>query len=214
MNPHFDYGPADFNVKHRIVVSYVYDLPFMKSNRWLGGWNVSGIVSWQTGANFSVGDSSVDSNADGEFNDRANYLGPGSISNAENHSQAPWRGYLNPAQWGMLNGTVNGVTLACPASVNGGLWCQGSALGQMQRNTLTGPGFFNTDFGVKKTFKLTERFALRFDANFFNVFNHPNFETPVTNLNSGPAFGLSQATFNNTQTGGPRITQLAARIDF
>src|SRR3984885_1886468 len=49
-----DYGPADYNVKHRGVASFVYDLPFAKSSRWLGGWQVSGIVSVQTGANFSV----------------------------------------------------------------------------------------------------------------------------------------------------------------
>ena len=54
MDPHFDYGPADYNVKHRVVGSFVYDLPFAKSNRLLGGWNISGIVSVQSGADFSV----------------------------------------------------------------------------------------------------------------------------------------------------------------
>ena len=94
-----------------------------------------------------------------------------------------------------------------------GLWCQGQSLGQMQRNSLVGPSFFNTDFGVKKSFKVTERFALTFEANFFNIFNHPNFESPDGNLNDS-TFGQSTATFSNQQTGGPRITQLAARIDF
>jgi hypothetical protein len=217
-DPKLDYGPADYDVRHRIVASFVYDLPFMKANRWLGGWNVSGIVTWQTGANFSVFNSGVDSNADGSFNDRANYIGSGSITNAINHSQEPWRGYLplsdpntgiNPA-FAMLNS----AQLPCPASVNMGLWCQGTALGQMERNTLTGPAFFNTDFGVKKTFKLTEKFALRFDANFFNLFNHSNFQTPENNLNDATTFGKSQATYSSQQSGGPRITQLAARIDF
>jgi Carboxypeptidase regulatory-like domain len=209
MNPHLDYGPADFNVKHRIVASFVYDLPFAKSNRWIGGWNVSGIVSWQTGADFSVTNSSADSNADGQFNDRANYLGSGSITNSINHSGEPWRGYLNGSQWAMLNTPA----LPCPASVNDGLWCQGTALGQMERNTLTGPSFFNTDLGIKKTFKLTERTTLRLEGNFFNIFNHPNFQTPDTDLND-TTFGQSTATFNNTQSGGPRITQLTIRFDF
>ncbi len=218
MNPHLDYGPADYNVKSRVVASFVYDLPFLKSNRWLGGWNISGIVSWQTGPDFSVNNSSVDSNADGQFNDRANYIGPGSITNDINHSIGPWRGYLNNpggAYWGMLNGSTgpNNVGIPCPATVNMGLWCQGQSLGQMQRNSLVGPSFFNTDFGVKKNFKVTERVALTFEANFFNLFNHPNFESPDGNLNDA-TFGLSTATFNNQQTGGPRITQLAARIDF
>jgi len=86
-------------------------------------------------------------------------------------------------------------------------------LGQMERNTLVGPGFFNTDFGVKKTFKITEKTALRFDANFFNIFNHPNFQAPDGNLADG-TFGKSTNTFTNIQTGGPRITQLAVRFDF
>jgi carboxypeptidase family protein/TonB-dependent receptor-like protein len=208
-NPHFDYGPADFNVKHRIVGSFVYDLPFAKTNRWIGGWNVSGIVTWQTGSDFNVFNSGVDSNKDGEFNDRGNYIGPGTISDSYSHGFEPWRGALNPAQWAMLNTAA----LPCPATVNMGLWCQGQALGQMERNTLVGPRFFNTDFGVKKTFKITEKSTLRFDANFFNIFNHPNFQNPDGNLADG-TFGKSTSTFNNTETGGPRITQLALRFDF
>jgi hypothetical protein len=218
MDPKLDYGPADFNVKSRIVASFVYDLPFAKGNRWLGGWNISGIVTWQTGPDFSVINSSVDSNADGQFNDRANYIGPGKLTDSINHHQEPWRGYLNNpggTYWGMLNGTTvaNNQGIPCPASVNLGLWCQGQALGQMERNTLTGPAYFNTDFGVKKTFKINERSTLRFDANFFNLFNHPNFESPDSNLND-TTFGLSQATFSNLQSGGPRVTQLAVRFDF
>ena len=221
MNPLLDYGPADFDVRHRVVANFVYDLPFAKSNRWLGGWNISGIVSWQTGTPFSIIDSNVDSNEDGQHSDRVNYIGPGSITSAVDHSHEPWQGYLKTgdATWGMLNTATNPGTLTgipCPASVNLGLWCEGAALGQMERNTLNGPGFFDTDFGVKKTFKITERFALRFDANFFNIFNHPNFQLPDNNLNDTAAglFGLSTATFDNQSTGGPRVTQLAIRLDF
>jgi hypothetical protein len=219
-NPKLDYGPADFNVKHRVVASFVYDLPFMKSSRWLGGFNVSGIVSWQSGPDFSVANTSagVDSNEDGQHNDRANYIGPGSITSAINHNVSPATGYLNsgPTNWGQLNtaSTSTYTGIPCPATVNMGLWCQGTALGQMERNTLVGPSFFNTDFGVKKAFKISERAQLRFEANFFNIFNHPNFESPVATLNSGTEFGKSNATFDNQQTGGPRITQLALRFDF
>jgi hypothetical protein len=223
MNPKFDYGPADFNVKHRIVASWVYDLPFAKGSRWLGGWNVSGIFTWQTGADFSVSDSSgaADSNEDGQFNDRDNWLGGGAVTSAVDHNVSPAHGYLKTgaANWGILNGSGAAgagtafTPIPCPATVNGGYWCEGTALGQMERNTLTGPSFFNTDFGVKKTFKITETSGLRFEANFFNLFNHPNFLSPDPNLNDG-TFGSSLSTFNNQQSGGPRITQLALRFDF
>jgi hypothetical protein len=211
MNPKFDYGPADFNVKQRGVGSFVYDLPFAKSNRWLGGWNVSGIVSVQTGANFSVTDScsSCDSNKDGEFNDRSSYIGSGKITNAINHHVSPASGYLNAAAFAQP-GTKS---LPCPASINGGLWCQGPGVGQMERNTLVGPGFFNTDIGFGKSFRITENAKLKFEGNFFNIFNHPNFLYPDFNLNDS-TFGKSTATFSNQQSGGPRITQLAVRFDF
>jgi hypothetical protein len=219
-NVHFDYGPADYNVKHRVVTSFVYDLPFAKSNRWVGGWNVSGIVSWQTGANFNIINSTVDSNADGQFNDRAVYLGPGRLTNDINHHVSPATGYLtadNPDgsnnAWGALNGPHSTDPL-CPASVNMGLWCQGTALGQIQRNSIFGPAFFNTDLGAKKSFRISEKASLRFEANFFNIFNHPNFLIPDGNLNDITTFGKSTSTFTNEQTGGPRITQLALRFDF
>jgi hypothetical protein len=112
----------------------------------------------------------------------------------------------------VLNGSTNGAVtgIACPASVNLGLWCN---QGEMERNTLVGPGFFNTDLGFGKTFKINERMGFKLEANFFNIWNHPNFQTPVNNPVSGN-FGQSTATFDNQQTGGPRITQLAARFDF
>ena len=212
-----DYGPSDFNVKHRVVTSFVYDLPFAKQNRWLGGFQFSGIVSWQTGADFSVINTAVDSNSDNQFNDRAAYIGPGNITNAINHHVSPATGYLNigPTYWGSLNGptTPNELGVACTA--NFGLWCNN---GEMQRNSLTGPSFFNTDLGFHKSFKINERAAIRVEGNLFNIFNHPNFLPPdlITdgaNLSSA-GFGKSLATFSNQQTGGPRITQLALRFDF
>jgi len=216
-DPKLDYGLADFNVKHRVVGSFVYDLPFAKSNRWLGGWNVSGIVSVQSGADFSVDDSQVDSNADGFDTDRAVYLGSSGISNTINHSVSPATGYLNasPTTWGMLNAAPGlpgeGTRFSgVPCTANGGAWCNN---GEMVRNTLIGPGFFNTDLGFAKSFKINERAAVKLEGNFFNMFNHPNFQTPSNNLAAGN-FGESTATYNNQQTGGPRITQLAVRFDF
>jgi hypothetical protein len=213
-NLNVDYGPADYNVKSRIVASWVYNLPFAKSNRWLGGWNASGIVTWQTGPDFSVTNSGVDSNGNGRYNGRSNYLGTGNITNAINHNQEPWRGYLNASQWGTLNGGGANDPV-CPSNVNMGLWCDGVGVGEMERNTLVGPAFFNTDFGIKKTFKVTENTGLRFEANFFNLFNHTNFQIQPAQQNLAASnFGQSTATFNNQQSGGPRVTQLAVRFDF
>ncbi|MGC2559833.1 MAG: TonB-dependent receptor [Terriglobales bacterium] len=213
LDTHLDYGPADYNIKHRVVGTFVYDLPFAKSSRWLGGWNVSGVLSIQSGADFSVDNSLIDSNEDGIFNDRVAYVGPGGISNAINHNISPAHGYLAPHTDDFSSPafvSLNSPDLACPASVNLGLFCNA---GEMERNTLVGPGFFNWDMGVGKSIKINERAAFKLEANFFNIFNHPNFQTPNGNLSSGD-FGESTGTFNNQQTGGPRITQLAIRFDF
>jgi hypothetical protein len=102
---------------------------------------------------------------------------------------------------------LNTSALPCPVSVNQGLWCEGAVLGQMERNTLVGPSYFNTDFGIKKTFKITEKSSFRLEGKFFNLFNHPNFYAPDGNLNDG-TFGTSLSTFSS------RVTQLTARFDF
>ena len=109
--------------------------------------------------------------------------------------------YLDPAQFGPVT---------CPASVNSGLWCN-SNLG---RNSIPGPKFVNFDFGVSKNFKITESTKLRFDANFFDIFNHPNFKNPDGNFSSGGngLFGQSVATYGDS--GGHRVTQLALRFEF
>lgn len=219
MNPHFDYGPADFNVTHRFVASFIYELPFADGNRWLGGWNVSGIVSAQTGTPFSISNNTVDSNADSQFDDRAVYIGPGVLTSDIHHNQSPATGYLtgdaadgsNPS-WGMLNGS-HSTDPQCPPTVNMGLWCEGRALGQMERNTLVGPAYFNADLGVAKSFKITETSKFKLLANFFNIFNHPNFLLPDNNLNDVGTFGKSLGTFA-PGPGGARVTQIALRFDF
>ena len=220
LNPHFDYGPADFDVRHRVVGSFVYNLPFAKENRWLGGWLVSGIVSLQSGTPFTVYNSTVDSNADDDFNDRAVYLGPGKLTSDVHHNVSPATGYLtgdnqidgsNPV-WGMLNGP-HVTDPQCPATVNMGLWCEGRALGQTERNTLFGPSYFDADLGFGKRFKVTETSGLTLQGNFFNIFNHPNFYVPDSNLNDVGTFGESTQTFA-PGPGGARVTQLSLRFDF
>jgi hypothetical protein len=196
MNPKYDYGPADFNIRHRVVASLTYELPFFKSNRWLGGWSVNSITSLQGGVPFSPysSSSSYDANKDGNFIDRLVYVGPGGPMNSVTGG--------NPAT-GYFKTTGSWARVVCPATVNSGLWCDAP----IGRNTLSGPGYKNEDFGVTKKFKVTERVNVALQANWFNVFNHPNFYLPAFNSSSS-SYGRSTFTFD------PRITQLAARVDF
>jgi hypothetical protein len=198
MNLHLDYGPSDFDVRHRFVTSYNYDVPFMKTNRWLGGWSLNGIFSWQTGASIALLDSVDSPNGTGNVNQRPSFIGTGSVTSAINTGVSPARGYIKAADF---------APVTCPATVNGGIWCN-STLG---RGSLHGPHFVNLDFGVDKAFKITESSKLTFQANFFDLANHPNFANPNGNV-IDPAFGNSQATF--LDQGGHRVTQLALRFDF
>ncbi|HKD02200.1 MAG TPA: TonB-dependent receptor [Terriglobales bacterium] len=211
LHPRLDYGPADFNIKHRFVVSSSYDLPFFKTNRWIGGWSVSGIVTAQSGVPFSVFDGAFDANHNGTFNDRAQAV----ITHGFYTNTSPANGYINV-------GTPTSPTfqdLTCAAAP----LCQGVADGQLPRGVFTGPKYVDVDLSVAKRFKITESAGLTLQGSFFNLFNHPNFAIPDQNLvdrlidpQTGlftGNFGKSTSTFTPGQ-GGARVTQIALRFDF
>jgi hypothetical protein len=196
MNVGLDYGPADFNMTQRFVTTVSYDLPFAKKNRYIGGWSVNTIISLQTGVPFSPysSSSSYDANKDGRYTDRLYYNGSGGAMDSLTSTKSPADGYFDTTKW---------ARYACPATVNNGLWCN-SIQG---RGTVTGPAYQNVDFSIQKQFKITEAVTFKLLGNFFNLFNHTNFDLPTMNQGSS-SFGKSTATFS------PRITQLVARIDF
>jgi hypothetical protein len=201
-NIRYDYGPADFDLRHRFVVGYNYDLPLFRQNRWLGGWALNGIVSWNTGAPIGLYNSGSDPNKDGSRTDRPQFIGTGSVlSSIVGKKQIdPATGklayvYLDPTQFGEV-------------PVPAGGWANAN----LGRNSIPGPMFTNWDFGLSKGFKLTEAVKLRFDANFFDLLNHPNFLNPNGNFADTSNFGKSQSTYGSA--GGHRVTQLALRLDF
>jgi hypothetical protein len=201
MNIKNDYGPADFYIKHRFVTNFSYDLPFLKQNRWLGGWGINSIISVQSGVPFTPYSSSgkYDLNKNGLNTDR---LVPTTAAGATYTGGNPADGYFNTADWGKAaNGSI--TYYQCPASINNGQWCDAP----IGRNSMIGPGYANVDFNVTKAFKVNERAKFTFQANFFNLFNRANFGLPTTNITSS-SFGKSTSTYD------PRITQLALRFDF
>lgn len=170
-NWRLDYGRANWDLKHRLVSSYNYELPFFSnaSNGFvkaaLGGWQINGIITAQSGFPFSVGISE----------DRAN-VGQGS-----------WRASFSGVQpvvdcgSGKLTGCVNINAFQLPALYT---------FGDTPRNFLRGPGFVNVDFSLFKNFAITERFRLQFRWETFNSLNHPNFGNPNSTFVPGStAFG-------------------------
>jgi outer membrane receptor protein involved in Fe transport len=203
-NRSLEYGNADFDIRHRFVGDWVWDLPVLRQNKWLEGWSLNGTLIWQSGSPFTVFDSAVDSNHDGHFNDRGTYIGGGNISNAIDHSQSPADGYLKANMFVPTTGPTN-----VPVD------------GLLARNALFGPAYFDTDLSIAKNFKFSERVALRVIVSGFNIWNHQSFLiVPLQGTQQGgdianPLFGQAPQTVqpNNTGTGG-RVLQFGARIDF
>ncbi len=226
-------GLSDFDRTHRLVISYVYELPFFHDSvglehKVLGGWEVSGITTFQSGLPFSILDSAAGtaflgagstpllgaSLADGSTI-ASGYAG-GSLSNRINN------GYLNPAAF------VSAPLLYPTQCASDSNFCT-TGFGDLQRNAYRGPFQQNWDFSAIKNFRITERQNLRFTADFFNIWNHANFGNPqVTDVESiitctSPGTpgcstnGLSTASpFGriNTTIGQPRLIQFSLRYSF
>jgi len=89
-------------------------------------------------------------------------------------------------------------------------------LGNTGRNTLRGPGFFDTDFSLSKDTQINEQFRLQFRAEIFNIFNHENFGNPVNNVFSASgAYNASAGTITTTNVGStPRQIQFGLKLNF
>jgi hypothetical protein len=187
----FDYGPSDFDRRHIAVVSYVYDLPTLKQRNALlrtaiGGWQTTGIVRATSGAPITVLAGS-DRSQTGLSTDRAFRQPSVNPYSSAGCVTQPCRGYLNQAAFSL------------PAI--------GSA-GNVGKGSLFGPHLTTWDVGLLKNIELgSERFRLQFHAEFFNVLNKTNFNSPVSTVSSA-GFG----TINSS--GDPRIGQLALKLLF
>src|SRR5487761_95522 len=195
-----DRGPCDYDIRHNLTANYVYELPIkVRHGRFLrglvNGWQVSGTVFWHTGVPFSVLSTPYSANGNGIINGSGPQFAsviPG-VPLYEHH---PIPGVTQPGtiQWlnpSAFDSEVAPSTGAC-AGGNNPANCQ---FGNLGRNALRGPNFFWSDFYLTKWFTLSEHLRLRVDAQFFNVFNHPNFALP-TNVYAGiPGKSATQTGF-------------------
>lgn len=169
----WEYGNSDFDVRHRFVFSASYDVPVGKGRTFgqnlgtigeifLGGWQVTGILSAQTGnyfTPFGVNDSCFCNDGN------ASSLRPDAVP-----GQNPNSGPRSVNQW--FNLAAFDINVPDGRHGNAG------------RNTILGPGRVNFDLGILKSFHINERTRLEFRAEFFDAFNHPNWDKPVTDYNS------------------------------
>jgi hypothetical protein len=168
---------SNFDQRHIFTISYIYDLPIFQhatglKRSLLGGWQVSGITTAQSGEPFSIVNGGTYDNA-GVGN---NVSSSGSFADLVGNPHGP-RPQFNQAKVSVPYG---------PLLYNPGAYSQptGLTFGDSGRNSLIGPGRLNFDMGLFKRFKIRESLAIEFRAEAFNVFNHPQWDG-VNNTSCG-----------------------------
>jgi len=234
-----DYGSCDYDIRHNLTGQYVYELPFKTHNRGLGyalsGWQVSGTVFWHSGVPFSVLSTPYSANGQGIVQGSGPQFAsvvPG-VPLYERHS-IPGVTQPGTIQWLNPNAFASAVDPKSGACNNGDSppndTPQNCQFGDLARNALRGPNFFWSDFYLTKWFHLTERLKLRFDAQFFNIFNHANFGLPSSVLAGIPGkpstqTGFGALTYTTSPPTGllgvglggdssPRMIAFQARLEF
>jgi len=227
-NPKAEYGNSDFDVRQRLVLNSIYELPFGHgkhflgnatgfANQVVGGWQIANILSVSSGNWFTVLDSNGNfANADG---------GAGGVSQRPDQVGDPNRAGIVPGnadprcQVLVSQGGFAPDKIRTPAA-----WFNGCAFGDpssgsfgnVGRNTIQAPGYKTWDFSVFKFFHTSEKTNLEFRAEFFNLPNHTNFLF----ANSGPQNGNAATTLrtsqyqNLTAARPPRQIQFALKFSF
>jgi hypothetical protein len=202
--PGLDYGNLAFTRRNRVLVTFLYELPFGRGKTFmnsankmvdgvLGGWELSGVLLFQSGPFMSV---STTSDPCGCGYNAFNATG----------GRADTVKGVNPYAGQSIDQWINPNAFADPGNAIG-------RFGDASAGDVVGPGTQAVSLSLLKTINLTERFKMRFGAQVANVFNHPNFNPPAS-LTVGVA-GFGQITsLQSAEGAGPRDIQLTARITF
>lgn len=225
--PFLDRGNSTFDIRHRIVANYVYELPLGKNSTGaMGviakGWQWNGIASFQTGAHWepfrsslanlrtiSSGGTAHCTAADVNSGNCENLGGDYNLDGTRNDRPDATAVNFHPSEAQWADGWDNASGPTPPTFSSPCLGC----VGNIGRNTFTGPHFFDFDMSLFKNFTLTERAALQFRVESFNLFNSVNFKLPGANfagqnrINSG-LFGAASGAFDG------RTLQFGLKLSF
>ena len=228
-----DRGPCDYDVRHNLTASYMYQPPLKLrglAGRVLNGWQLSGSVFRHSGIPFSVLSAPYTANGSGIVNGSGPQFAS-VVPGVPLYEHQPLPGVTQPGaiQWLNPDAFVSAVdpgTGAC-AGGDAAKTCQ---FGNLGRNALRGPGFTWSDLYLTRWFALADRVKLRVDGQFFNVLNHPNFGLPVLGYAGIPGkpatqTGFGALTFTTAPPTGllgvglggdssPRMIAFQARIEF
>jgi hypothetical protein len=253
-HPEKEYASSDFDIRHRFTLSLTYLLPGRKSfAQLLEGWQINSIISLYGAQPWGVMDAGTDVSLTNELNDRWDFFGnpkdfkstrfgipffpgAGDPNNPQDRANPTSNTACNQQALAMDGGDNTGPATA--ALVSFGCYANGKSFmippafgtfGTMGRNIFRDTGFRNVDFTIAKNWKFGERLAAQFRAEFFNIFNHPNFANPFGGQNGyahndpsggGGFFGCGCATPDVAAanpvigSGGARAVQLGLKLTF
>jgi hypothetical protein len=231
-------GPSDFNVAHTLSINGLYTIPTPKSLNGfameaLGGWQLGGIFTYNSGTPttpinngdpLGLGNSGAD-----QFGPLVKVPGCNPI-NSNYAGSAPGaplyintKCYTNPS---VPTASLGSLPFPCAPfagapAVAGQTYCANLAPGNVLRNSITGPKFYNMDFSIHKDFpvkRISEAFNVQFRAEMFNIFNHDNFNPPQPcsgDCNSGlynQDGSSAKVGFISALAGQPREIQFALKV--
>jgi hypothetical protein len=212
-NRHYDWGNNTLIPRSRLVPTVLWEIPYGKGKSWgadapgvvnaaLGGWEISSAMVFQTGIYFSP-----------TFDGTSWLQVRNGIANRPDCTGTD--PYTGNSGWSWENNAVylNSAAFSVPAP---------GAYGNCPANSLVGPGAWSVNLGAHKSFSLTERLRLKVEANFMNLFNHPNKANPNADLSTGASFGQITGTTSGNQLLNPTVTSndgerhiwVGARIQF
>ncbi len=197
-----DYGNALWDIRHRVLISFNYTVPFFHTNNLLAkgvftGWQANGIVTLQTGTPFNVSTGTDTANTSSSGTYRPNLVSAPS----DDCGLAHLTGCINSAAYSLA-----GLYPANPT---------GYGYGNESRNMLHGPGTEQVNFSLFKSFAIHERMHFTFRFETFNLFNHANFGNPSATFATSSFGNITSATGATGGSGNPdRVIQLGAKLTF
>ncbi|HUG81723.1 MAG TPA: TonB-dependent receptor [Bryobacterales bacterium] len=195
-NLNLDRALSDFDIPHSLSFSYIYRVPWMSRNRWLGGWSVSGITTMQAGRPYTL------------------YSGTDNLTGANNNRIFDVTGTLrrdnsNPRPVQVIGGLDTALLLEPDPG----------QLGSIGRNTERRDSLYNWNVGIHKELAVSERLSVQIRGEMFNVFNVTNFSEVDNTLSvqrnqAGQPIGFNQNFGKYIEAFAPRSAQLTLRVVF
>jgi len=229
VDPRIGYGPDSFDIRHRFVMTNIWDLPIGRGKAWLGGigpaadrfvggLTIGAITAWRSGLPFTPSYVQNNCGRDTDVGDpcRPNRVGPVRVSRSREQYFTTTGGQVLPSVFCVANGRFCGVDpnrggQPLPGPLIGPWQRPGaSQIGNVGRDSFTGPSFFQSDVGLAKVVRVTERIALSFRADAINAFNKVNLGSPNTCVDCIGGGSITSLALGATQ----RRLQFSLRIEF